>query len=152
MGAIKPIFGAMIYGHSSERRMAVARFLHVSVNEVIPWSDGTFTLSNDETEYYPSKSKQLRHRHNIGSSGTYFIHSTTAGDYPSEPVPYLAVCKFCEEKTLLQVNLNHIAQWKKGALPRDVFNYLSSEDRELLVSQTCGDCWNDMFKGWDDEQ
>ena len=33
---------------------------------------------------------------------------------------------------------------------QDIFPYLSPEDRELLISQTCNDCWNKMFS-YDEE-
>ncbi len=39
-----------------------------------------------------------------------------------------------------------IVRWKAGELIQRVMPELTPDQRELLISQTCGDCFDDMFK------
>ena len=41
--------------------------------------------------------------------------------------------------------------WQEGALIQDALPYLTTDQRELLISATCGTCWDDMF-GEEDEE
>lgn len=42
--------------------------------------------------------------------------------------------------------------WKDGkGYIQDLLPYLSAAQRELLISNTCDDCWGGLF-GWDDEE
>jgi hypothetical protein len=40
--------------------------------------------------------------------------------------------------------------WMGGALVQRAFPNMSADDRELLISGTCGVCWDDMFGGFDE--
>lgn len=35
---------------------------------------------------------------------------------------------------------------------QDIFPYLSADERELLISHTCSECWNKMFGSDEDEE
>jgi hypothetical protein len=54
-------------------------------------------------------------------------------------------CKWCEKSYELNVLDKGFALWKKGELIQDAMPELSADDRELLISGTCGKCWNVMF-------
>jgi hypothetical protein len=54
-------------------------------------------------------------------------------------------CKWCEKSYELNVSTKSFALWKKGELIQDVMPELSADERELLISGTCGKCWNVMF-------
>ena len=56
-----------------------------------------------------------------------------------------AHCRICGENKELKVNQVDYASWQSGTLIQRAFPYLSADDRELLISQTCGSCWDKMF-------
>jgi hypothetical protein len=51
----------------------------------------------------------------------------------------------CQQHHVIAVAENDFTAWKEGKFVQDAFPYLSKEDRELLVSQTCHRCWYEMF-------
>lgn len=62
-------------------------------------------------------------------------------------------CRHCERMYVLKVNKEDFEKFESPNRPhiQEVFPYLSPEERELLISRTCGKCWNDIFGGDDDE-
>lgn len=54
-------------------------------------------------------------------------------------------CKWCEKSYELEVPDKGFRLWKKGELIQDAMPELSADKRELLISGTCGKCWNVMF-------
>ena len=44
-----------------------------------------------------------------------------------------------------------VERWRKGELIQNAMPYLSNDQRELLMSQTCGECWRRFFGEEDDE-
>ena len=54
-------------------------------------------------------------------------------------------CRMCQQYHVILVAENDFTAWKEGKFVQDAFPYLSKEDRELLVSQTCNRCWYEMF-------
>ena len=60
-----------------------------------------------------------------------------------------AVCLHCKKSSELAVNKQDIIDWTGGKYIQDALPYLSSDDRELLISGTCGKCWEDMFGGFE---
>jgi len=60
-------------------------------------------------------------------------------------------CGTCRVPTELIVAEHDLLAWQGGKLAQDAFPYLSPEERELLISQTCGGCWDMLFGGLDDE-
>ena len=37
--------------------------------------------------------------------------------------------------------------WQNGTLIQDAMPYLSADDREILISGICGECFDNMFAG-----
>lgn len=58
------------------------------------------------------------------------------------------VCPFCGKSHDVLVNENDYYDWKDGKLAQDAFPYLSADEREMLISGICPDCWNQM---WDND-
>jgi hypothetical protein len=57
----------------------------------------------------------------------------------------VVVCRMCKTSHTLLVNITDVADWKLGKYIQDAMPYLSSDERELCISQTCGVCWDEMF-------
>ena len=54
-------------------------------------------------------------------------------------------CCICNKDHSIKVPLAGHAQWMDGELIQDALPELSSGERELLISGTCDDCWDEMF-------
>lgn len=63
----------------------------------------------------------------------------------------ITACPFCGHSHVVEVNEADYLAWKGGALVQDVFPYLSADEREMLVSGICPDCWDDMFGDSDED-
>ena len=61
-----------------------------------------------------------------------------------------AVCLRCGETTTITANASDVIAWQTGELIQDVLGYLSKEERERLISKTCGKCFDEMFPGIED--
>jgi hypothetical protein len=55
------------------------------------------------------------------------------------------LCRTCKNETTMMVNITDVADWKLGKYIQDAMPYLSADERELCISQTCGVCWDEMF-------
>ena len=55
------------------------------------------------------------------------------------------VCEECGEVFDIAVDFEDLLNWKAGELVQNAFPYLTPSERELLISQTCGDCWNQLY-------
>lgn len=63
------------------------------------------------------------------------------------------VCPFCGESHDVLVNEDDYYDWKDGKLAQDAFPYLPADEREMLISGICPDCWNQMWgsaNDWND--
>ena len=61
-------------------------------------------------------------------------------------------CKFCQAFYAVPwyrtLNENAYEDWQNGeGLIQDLMPGLSPEERELLISKTCDECWNAIFLG-----
>jgi len=54
-------------------------------------------------------------------------------------------CQRCGTSHNLLVNMNDMIAWRSGKYIQDAMPYLSADERELVISQTCGDCFEEMF-------
>jgi hypothetical protein len=54
-------------------------------------------------------------------------------------------CHHCEASQRVSVNYEDVQAWKDGALIQDALPYLNADQRELLISKTCGPCFDKMF-------
>jgi len=62
-------------------------------------------------------------------------------------IEYRAKCQVCAKDVTLRLRPEDVEEWQ-GSNPRHVqliFQYLTPAERELLVSGTCGECWNKIF-------
>ena len=55
------------------------------------------------------------------------------------------ICPLCRKHSFVEVNEENYFMWAAGALAQDVFPYLSANERELLISGMCADCWKSMW-------
>ena len=55
-------------------------------------------------------------------------------------------CRHCGESYIVPISEQEYLNWiKKGTFVQDEFSKLNPNERELLISQTCGNCWNKIF-------
>jgi hypothetical protein len=55
-------------------------------------------------------------------------------------------CHMCRRWYNILVNRYDLLDWTSGSLPiQNALDYLSSNEREMLLSQTCGDCFDKLF-------
>lgn len=60
-------------------------------------------------------------------------------------------CRICQKKYTLTVWPDKFQQWQEGnGYIQDLLSDLSAAERELLISGTCGVCFDEMF-GTDDD-
>jgi len=60
-------------------------------------------------------------------------------------------CPFCGKAHEIEVNEIDYLDWQDGMLAQEAFPYLSADEREMLISGICPDCWNGMFGQEEDE-
>ena len=54
-------------------------------------------------------------------------------------------CKLCNSLKKVVCESTDYKDWKKGkGLIQDVMSYLSADERELLISGICGDCFDSL--------
>ena len=58
-----------------------------------------------------------------------------------------ATCNRCKGQTEMMVDVNDYTLWENGTLIQDAMPYLSDAEREVLISGTCGSCFDEMFGG-----
>jgi hypothetical protein len=57
-----------------------------------------------------------------------------------------ATCHRCGTEHLLRVNLDDWLTYESSVgLIQNILPYLTPAERELLISGTCGDCWEKMW-------
>lgn len=79
------------------------------------------------------------------------IKSVTHG---SPDTTVVVVCPACGKEKSVTVRESDWRRWVGGGcrdLIYSAFPYLKADERELLISGICGDCWDSMFRE-DDEQ
>jgi hypothetical protein len=54
-------------------------------------------------------------------------------------------CRECKSVKVVNVNADDYKAWLKGGLIQNVMPYLSADERELLISGVCGECFDKMF-------
>lgn len=56
-------------------------------------------------------------------------------------------CPFCGEISAVHVSEGDYLRWQNGECAQNAFPYLSTNERELLISGICPTCWDRMFGG-----
>ena len=55
-------------------------------------------------------------------------------------------CRECTANRVIFLKMHDYIEWKNGAgFIEELMPYLSDSDRELLISGTCGPCFDSMF-------
>ena len=57
----------------------------------------------------------------------------------------ITVCPICGRGNEVEVNENDYFDWEDGISAQIAFPYLSTADREKLISGICPTCWNRML-------
>lgn len=58
----------------------------------------------------------------------------------------VAKCNHCNKTSILSgITQDALTKWQGGGLIQNVFTHLNPGERELLVSGTCGPCFDQMF-------
>ena len=62
-------------------------------------------------------------------------------------VTMIARCDFCGKEVELKLTVESVNEFfsPNRRCVQDIFPYLSAEERELLISHTCNECWENMF-------
>jgi hypothetical protein len=60
-------------------------------------------------------------------------------------------CPFCGNKNTVMVESQDYADWRNGKLAQDAFDYLSADDREIIISGVCPTCWSQTFGDDEDD-
>src|SRR5690554_1794833 len=60
-------------------------------------------------------------------------------------------CFCCKKGFRLEVGTQDYQEWENGKYAQEAFRYLTAPQRELLISQTCEECFNRMFPPEDDD-
>ena len=70
--------------------------------------------------------------------------------FVTEPMQEIvATCVRCGDGTLINAVVSDLIKWKNGELIQNVMPYLNEDERELLISGTCGKCFDKIFSDWD---
>ena len=58
---------------------------------------------------------------------------------------FVRFCPVCKKRQSVMVNIKDYIRWERGELTQRCFPYLSAEEREIIISGVCPDCWENMF-------
>ena len=63
-----------------------------------------------------------------------------------------APCHMCRQRHTVTGDTPAVKRWMAGeSYVQDLFPEMSADDREFLITQTCGVCWNKMMGGEDND-
>lgn len=69
-------------------------------------------------------------------------------ELPDQPrQPFQVQCLTCHEIYVFDVGPEDFEKWRTGQIKyvQDAFPYLTPDQREMLISRTCGPCFDRMF-------
>ena len=55
-------------------------------------------------------------------------------------------CRVCRRTAAFAVASVDLKSWREGVLIQNAMPYLSADQRELLISRTCGECFDKLFE------
>lgn len=88
---------------------------------------------------------------------TYNLLSSLSRDQFKEqgknmPIIVTKICKTCGQVIEMEVNEKDLVMYRAGVVKvQDAFPYLTPAEREILVSDICGDCFDAMFAKEEEE-
>jgi len=56
-------------------------------------------------------------------------------------------CVNCGSVVSVRAYPSDVVDWQGGKYIQDAMKYLSPADREMFISATCDDCWQNIFGG-----
>ena len=56
-----------------------------------------------------------------------------------------STCRVCKNQVEMQVHIEDVTAWENGELIQNAMPYLSADEREVLISGTCGPCFEKNF-------
>lgn len=59
--------------------------------------------------------------------------------------PFFVICQTCRSRYELRIDPEDFYRFRRGEYAQNAFPYLTDDQRELMVSQTCGPCFDRMF-------
>ncbi len=65
--------------------------------------------------------------------------------HDKDTMEVMATCRFCGTTHTMTVYIDDYFDWQEGTHIQEAMPYLTPAERELLISQTCQDCWDKMF-------
>ncbi len=68
-------------------------------------------------------------------------------DTITRPNKLWATCNHCKGQTEMMVRFEDYKAWENGKVIQDAMPYLTPGEREVLISGTCGSCFDKMFGG-----
>lgn len=68
----------------------------------------------------------------------------------SETITINNDCKCCGNEVNVMLNYGDFQRWQHGQYIQDAAPYLNENEREFLISQICGDCFDKMYEGNDE--
>jgi len=72
--------------------------------------------------------------------------------HDKDTMEVMATCRFCGTTHTMTVYIDDYFDWQNGEHIQSVMPYLKPAERELLISQTCQDCWDRMFGQEEEEE
>lgn len=103
--------------------------------------------------YEPDYSKQLDHMITELAEENGFTYGQVMDEM--NHIEYMAdegeviqkTCFSCKTVHSIEVPSEDVQKWRQGALIQDAMPYLCADTRELLISSTCGTCFDRLFGG-----
>lgn len=71
--------------------------------------------------------------------------------YPTGRQGFFVICQTCFTRYEFEIDPEDYYAFRNGKFAQEAFPYLTADQRELLVSQTCGPCFDRMFPEDEDE-
>ena len=59
-------------------------------------------------------------------------------------------CRTCGSQEAITVEAKDLAAWKNGTIIQEAMPYLDADQREMMISNTCSECWDELFPEDDD--
>jgi hypothetical protein len=64
---------------------------------------------------------------------------------------FFVICQICSNRCLMWIDPEDFHAFQNGTFAQVAFPYLTAAERELLISRTCGPCFDEMFPEDDEE-